>query len=272
MNQELLISSLPKKQQVAVIIPCFNEAKRLEARVFTDFIENHNEISFIFVNDGSLDQTIEILRQMAGHISGRIEIIDLPINLGKAEAVRQGINKAISTGFEFVGYLDADLATPLEEIPRLVNVFDRSPEVWLVMGSRVQLLGREIKRRPVRHYLGRIFATVVSIMLKLPVYDTQCGAKFFRNNPATRIVFSQKFVSRWIFDVEIIKRINFISASNNDTTPQNRIYEIPLDKWTEIAGSKLKPRNFLTAIVELFRIHRFEFSVDDVKLDNHLPW
>jgi glycosyltransferase involved in cell wall biosynthesis len=252
----------------AVVIPCYNESKRLQVEHFMDFIETHENIAFLFVNDGSQDNTIEILNRLSEHRSGRISALDLKNNQGKAEAVRQGMLHAFDSGFQYAGYLDADLATPLESIIEFEKLLNRMPEVWMVIGSRVQLLGREIRRKKTRHYLGRIFATVVSILLKLPVYDTQCGAKFFRNNAATRSVFQRKFVSRWIFDVEIIKHIRSIQVSNQNSIPAKRIYEMPLDKWQDIAGSKLKPRDFLKAFIELFQITRLDLTGEPVEIES----
>ncbi|MFM7592376.1 MAG: glycosyltransferase [Isosphaeraceae bacterium] len=256
-----------RRNECAIVVPCFNEARRIQRESFIEFVEHHDWVSLIFVNDGSRDDTLEILMQLAEHPSKRIHVVNLKENQGKGEAVRQGMQKAMADGFEFFGYLDADLATPLDAVPRLVGVFHQFPEFWMVIGSRVQLLGRVIKRKMIRHYLGRIFATVVSIILKLPVYDTQCGAKFFRNQAATELVFQRKFISRWIFDVEIIKHMISIKVSNRISEPGKRIYEMPLDRWEEIAGTKLRSRDFVRAFTELFKIYRLDFSQDTIETD-----
>jgi hypothetical protein len=117
----------------------------------------------------------------------------------------------------------------------------------------VRLLGRSIHRKAVRHYLGRAFATVVSLMLRLPIYDTQCGAKIFRITPDLRLVLASPFQSRWIFDVEILAR--FLTIYKNDTVHlSGLIYESPLRRWEDVAGSKVGSLDFFKAIGELVRI------------------
>ena len=123
----------------------------------------------------------------------------------------------------------------------------------MVFGARVKLLGRCVERRAVRHYLGRIFATFVSTMLNLPIYDTQCGAKLFRVTRSSDALFRAPFLSRWIFDVEIIARyLREVGAE----AAAKRIYEFPLMCWVDVAGSKLKPRDFVTSFVDVLRIRR----------------
>ncbi|KAK3287117.1 hypothetical protein CYMTET_5346 [Cymbomonas tetramitiformis] len=86
----------------------------------------------------------------------------------------------------------------------------------MVFGARVALLGRYIQRKASRHYLGRIFATLASLVLDVPIYDTQCGAKMFRVTPDLNTVLSQPFRSRWIFDVELIAR--FVALRKKSAT------------------------------------------------------
>ena len=115
-----------------------------------------------------------------------IEVIRLGHNRGKAEAVRAGLRAAVAGGASIVGYFDADLATPVTELERLLAVIDeaiRSSQA--VLASRVALLGHSIERKATRHYLGRLYATAASLALGVAVYDTQCGAKLFRRS-ATR--------------------------------------------------------------------------------------
>jgi hypothetical protein len=134
-----------------------------------------------------------------------------------------------------------------------VRLLDRQPHVQMVFGSRVKLLGRQIERRAIRHYAGRIFATVVSLMLELPIYDSQCGAKLFRLTPEARQVFATPFIARWVFDVEILARFLNLYAGNARRLA-DAIYEYPLEVWTDVAGSKLASVDCVAAARDLARI------------------
>src|SRR6202044_2784275 len=175
-------------------------------------------------------------------------------NGGKAEAVRSGMLAAIALeGIAVTGFWDADLATPLDVIPQLLAKLMEDPERQMIFGSRVRLLGHAIHRKLIRHYLGRCFATAVSIILELPIYDTQCGAKLLRVTPALRFILASPFQSRWIFDVEIIAR--FLAFHNGDRSfALQAIYENPLPRWEDVAGSKVRPSDFFVAFYELMKI------------------
>jgi glycosyltransferase involved in cell wall biosynthesis len=235
-----------------IVIPCFNEASRLRGAAMLDYVGRDSRCQFLFVNDGSTDATRDVLESLA-QSSERIAVLDLPQNRGKAEAVRRGVLEAARRGPKRIGYWDADLATPLEAIGDFQAVLDRSASVQMVLGSRVQLLGRAIRRRAVRHYLGRCFATAASMVLKLAVYDTQCGAKLFRATDEMLALFAEPFGSRWIFDVELLARLA-LSRRSRGQRSEDVLYELPLERWEDVAGSKVRPQHFVRAIMELAEI------------------
>lgn len=247
-------SSVAVPHWCTIVVPCYNEANRLESNKFLYFLLTHRvPIRFLFVNDGSSDETLPLLLLMRNKQPERISILDLPSNRGKAEAVRIGMLRG-QIGSSVIGFWDADLATPLDSIEKLLVHLDSNPAIEMVFGARVRLLGREINRRPLRHYLGRLFATAVSLSLQLPVYDTQCGAKLFRVTPELAEVLAVPFLSRWIFDVEIIAR--FLTAHPEPAYPHRAIYECPLDSWQDVPGSKVSLFDFLKSSIELLQIRR----------------
>jgi Glycosyltransferases involved in cell wall biogenesis len=243
-----------------IIIPCYNEEKRLDVPSFTAFTSQSHRITFLFVNDGSTDRTLPLLESLKASDPTRFTVLNLQQNQGKAEAVRQGVLAALDARPDYVGFWDADLATPLDTIPGFIDMAESRPELEMIIGSRVKLLGRRIERRRSRHYLGRVFATAVSAVLGLEVYDTQCGAKLFRASSLVKSLFQQPFHSRWIFDVEIIARLIRERRGKQLPQPERVIYEFPLTEWRDIPGSKLEYRDFLRAAWELFRIRSRYFS------------
>lgn len=244
------------KCSCTIVVPCYNEEQRFPVDQFVHFFSANPEICFVLVNDGSKDSTLAVLRSAAAGHEDQVEVLDQPVNRGKAEAVRMGMMHAMKRPeCQLAGFWDADLATPLEAIQELAAVLAVNPRLAMVFGSRVKLLGRQVERKAIRHYLGRVFATVVSIVLSLAIYDTQCGAKLFRVTPEVKAIFSKEFTSRWVFDVEIIAR--FIQQRGYDVAAvEDAIYEFPLMKWQDVAGSRLRPKDFFRAFFDLLRIHR----------------
>ncbi len=140
-----------------------------------------------------------------------------------------------------MGYWDADLATPLAAIRTFCSILDFRPDIDMVFGARVCLHGRAVTRKPIRHYLGRAFATAASLALGVHFYDTQCGAKLFRATPEVKAFFEKPFRSRWIFDVEIVARAIAARRGTGRPAIEQAIYEFPLHEWNDVAGSKLRP-------------------------------
>jgi dolichyl-phosphate beta-glucosyltransferase len=194
------------------------------------------------------------LQQLAGRAPERVEILSLSPNRGKAEAVRQGLLRALQqTDAGVVGYLDADLSTPVAEILRLLDIMDQSAAAQVVIGARISLLGSDIRRSAFRHYLGRVFATAASLLLKTRVYDTQCGAKLFRRSPALAAALGQPFLSRWSFDVELLGRL-LAGTPAVPPVDQRSFIEVPLHAWRDVPGSKLSFTAMTGALGELARI------------------
>jgi glycosyltransferase involved in cell wall biosynthesis len=241
-------------QKTAIIVPCYNEANRLKSEEFIGYSKKNKWVHFIFVNDGSNDGTLKIIDYMCLTNPDQMLYVTLKMNAGKAEAVRQGTLSVIDSDFSNIGYWDADLSTPLEVIDKLCSLLADKKYI-AAFGSRVRLLGHNIERKALRHYLGRIFATCASWVLKLPIYDTQCGAKIFKNNSKLKKVFSTPFAAKWIFDVEILARYGVILQKKGLGSLESFAVEYPLRKWTHIGESKVKALDFIIAIKELYRIY-----------------
>ena len=239
-----------------LVVPCFNEEARLDGRAFLDFTASLPTVRLLFVDDGSRDRTPEILDGLQAGASEAVDVIHLPANQGKAAAVREGVLAGLRRAPDLVGFWDADLSTPLSAVDDFLTFAAKRPEVDVMLGSRVALMGRDIRREAWRHYIGRVFATGVSLSLGLPVYDTQCGAKVLRANEALAAVFERPFHSPWIFDVEMIARYAALPAGPGEPARRDRIYELAVPQWHHVAGSKLRWTDFVRAVYELVYIHR----------------
>ena len=239
--------------KTCIVVPCYNEAGRLNAGEFLERARRQTDLHFLFVNDGSTDGTGGILDRLSRACPERIRHVTMERNRGKAEAVRRGFLDSFDSGFDVIGYWDADLATPLETIPRFCDLLEGG-EVDGVIGSRVRLLGRHIRRNLLRHYLGRVFATCASLAIGLRVYDTQCGAKVFRNSERLRQVFRTPFRVKWTFDVEILARFLLLERIFGGPATRDLFVEYPLERWDDVPGSKLKGRDFFRGAWEILKI------------------
>jgi dolichyl-phosphate beta-glucosyltransferase len=244
------MDSLPK---TIIIVPCYNEAKRLDIAAFKAAVTELPNLVFIFVNDGSQDDTARILDGLHLENPEQMQVHHLPGNQGKAGAVFSGFQLALPQDCERIGYWDADLATPLSAIADLSSSMSKF-QSDAILASRVQLLGREINRDRLRHFIGRVFATTVSIYLNLRIYDSQCGAKIFKKSPALEDVFRTPFTVGWIFDVELISRFIIASHKHKCFRSNRSIIEYPLFKWTDIGGSKISLKHYFIAIRDMTKL------------------
>ncbi len=224
------------------IIPFYNEEKRIDFSKFEEAFSN-KDIFFCLVDDGSKDNTLELLYNFKKQ-HNNIQVIKNKSNVGKAETIRLAMLELITDAeVEYVGFLDCDFATPFYEYARL-NKLIKEKEMEVVFGSRIKLYGKDIERNASRHYFSRIFTTIANILFSLEIYDTQCGCKIF-HKVLISDAFSKKFLSKWLFDIEIFTRL----FSKNKKV---RILEEGLYEWKEIGGSKIKITDFLKFPFELF--------------------
>lgn len=222
------------RYNLALVVPCYNEEKKLSISDYRAFL-NENPNSFVcFVNDGSNDETYTILKKLSSEFKRNTYVLSLTKNLGKGNAVREGVHYILQNiDITSIGYLDADLATPFNEISRLHNILISRSELDFVFGSRILTLGSTIKRKRSRHLIGRIIATCISSILNAKIYDTQCGAKVMTKQCAEH-VFHTPFLSRWLFDVEILQRIK---TKNNGL---EKTFEEPLKHWEDKGKSSVR--------------------------------
>ena len=240
--------------QTVLVIPCYNEAKRLNFKAFEELLRKEG-VELLFVDDGSTDFTSADLAQFCSQHSDRASLLTQPTNQGKATAVRKGLLKAVDKA-DIVGFADADLATPPEELFRLADLLNAAPKtVNVVIGSRIKRLGSIIDRSLMRHLCGRVFATFASLTLGVGVYDTQCGAKFFRNTASFRRALEKPFITRWIFDVELLGRL-IKEYDTTGTKGVDSILEVPLDIWIDVSGSKINFWTGVFSVLSLAKVYR----------------
>ena len=183
--------------ELALVVPCYNEAARLDPEAFLHFVTTHPGVQLVMVDDGSLDGTGEILERIRAAAPAAVTTLRHSPQPGQGRGgARRHARGAGAARQRSSGSSTPTWPTPLRAIDDFLAVLRDRPAVEFVLGSRVMLMGRDIKRKATRHYLGRVFATAVSHALDLPVYDTQCGAKMLRVNAATATLFDTPFRSR----------------------------------------------------------------------------
>jgi dolichyl-phosphate beta-glucosyltransferase len=249
-------------EHICIVIPCYNEAGRIPTGEIISFMELNPLVKVCLVNDCSADNTGSILQSIREHFPERVLIENHSRNKGKAESVRTGILSCLSYfQFKYIGYFDADLSTPLEECFRLKDSLATRESLEFSFGSRLMIIGSKIERKLYRHFFGRVIATFISNILGLKVYDTQCGAKLFTRELAEK-VFTDPFISTWLFDVEIFARIVHLAGRNK---VEEVMIETPLMTWVDKGGSKIELSYAIRVFIDLYRIKRKYFPKSEIR-------
>jgi glycosyltransferase involved in cell wall biosynthesis len=231
--------------RLALVIPFYNEEKRITVDSFTSFAINNRDILFVLVNDGSTDRTHEVLQTIHSDAGSNTEVVSLPKNIGKGNAIRAGMLKVLDYNIPFIAYIDGDLSTPFEEILRLYNYFSGADTI-AVLGSRLKKLDSYIKRSLFRHISGRLIATIIDSRFKIGCYDTQCSAKIFRRDPLQAVI-QKPFYTRWFFDVELLLRIR-------KKMGLLKALEVPLNTWEHKPGSKINALSVFSITKEIYML------------------
>jgi dolichyl-phosphate beta-glucosyltransferase len=224
------------------IIPAYNEAARIGATLekTLDYLGTQDwNAEIIVVNDGSRDNTVEIVRGFAEKHSA-LRLLENPGNRGKGYSVRNGV---LHANGRLLLFSDADLSSPIEEAQKLFAAISAGADI--AIGSRWVKSSLQTERQPLyRQLFGRIFNLMLRITLGLKFKDTQCGFKAFTRD-AAQTIFPLQRIERWGFDPELLylaKKFGF------------KVVEVPV-VWGHSGGTRISPlRDGTRMFLEMLRI------------------
>jgi len=211
---------------VSIVIPCFNEERRLPATIEAIhgfFHRRGTQFELIIVDDGSVDDTSKLVNDVTQTLTG-ITLIRHEKNTGKGFAVKAGVLRSLGSA---VLICDADLSTPIDEIDRLLPLLDEGCDI--VIGSRRMRDSNIVMKQPwYRQVMGKIYNMLVNSVLALGFRDTQCGFKLFKGDVA-RSLFAKSRINGFSFDAEIL----FMAKRQG-----LKVREMPVS-WSDSRGSKI---------------------------------
>jgi len=226
----------------SIIIPAYNESARLGStldRVLRYVSGEGWDAEIIVVNDGSRDNTADLVRQYSNDNPG-LRLLENPGNRGKGYSVRNGM---LNASGELLLFSDADLSAPIEEAPKLFLAINSGVDV--AIGSRWLRPELQTQRQSLlRQFYGRAFNIALRVVLGLNIRDTQCGFKAFTRAAAQKI-FLQQQIERWGFDPELL----YLARKS-----KMKIAEIPV-AWAHVEGTRISPlRDGLRMFAEVLKI------------------
>ncbi|WP_281989602.1 response regulator [Aquimarina aggregata] len=243
---------------VGVVIPCYNEETRILSKEFTDFTHSNLGYHLCFVNDGSTDNTLEVLKKLSEGREDNISVYNCEKNGGKGEAVRQGVlHLAKDPQLDYIGYLDADLSTDFKDFDDLVKTIESS-KFKIVSGSRMSRMGANITKESARKIISKTINLIIRNILSMSFNDTQCGAKIM-DREIVNEMFREKFITKWLFDVEIFMKMRKFYGKEKAIS---YICEQPLKRWIHADGSKLSMKDSVKIVGQLAQIaYHYNFKV-----------
>ncbi|MBS7332677.1 glycosyltransferase [Faecalibacter bovis] len=231
---------------IAIIIPCYNEELRLSKNNIQDLINGNKNIKIYFANDGSTDNTKNLIDEICAEIPNCYAIHFMQ-NEGKSKTIYKAVHQLNAQNqFDYIGYFDADFSTPSNELLKLIHQLEiHQPN--FIFASRIKTLNATINRKVHRHFIGRAILTIINIKHHLGIYDTQCGCKIFSKQMINE-AFKDKFFTTWLFDVEVFVRLKNKNLLNQGT-------EFPIKEWYDVEGSKLKFTHFFKIFKEIIILY-----------------
>ncbi len=244
------LNKIIQQRCVGVVIPCYNEEQRLSSDDFTDFVDQHSGYHLCFVNDGSTDKTLDVLNELRKGREEYVSVYSCEKNGGKAEAVRLGmLHMAGHSDLDYIGFLDADLSTDMRDFDALVDTIESS-QFKVVSGSRISRMGANITTESARKIISLTINLIIRKILGMEFKDTQCGAKIMEKE-IIEVAFNRKFLTRWLFDVEIFMRMKKHYGAE---VARGLICEQPLKRWIHADGSKLSMKDSVKIVFQLGQI------------------
>ncbi len=229
---------------LAVVIPCYNEANRLH-KSFFEIIKSTFDCDILVVDDGSTDSTNMILQDFAKEIPFRI--LTLPVNAGKALAMKKGLDLAISLKLDYVVFCDADGSLDIKDMRLLYSTIKNNPFVDCVSGARVPMSGWMVKRKNYRKRVGRIVATLIGLLTGFEIYDPMSPAKIYRMQSLIGI---DRYIpkTKWLGEVELLL---FLEEAHNKKI---NVLEVPLSTWFDANGGHIGFRSSLILLKDFIYI------------------
>lgn len=252
----MIKATATQNYSLSIVIPVYNEEKRIEKTLLELFRYqkiNKLKAEIVVVDDGSTDGTMSVLKKYIK----RIKIIPVSPNRGKGFAIKIGM---IAASGEKVLFMDADLATPLTEIEKII---EKSKFYDIVIGSR-KLKESKVQRNVLRNILGKAFGFISHLLVPLDCKDSQCGFKIFTKSAALNI-FNRSRINRWAFDIEVLYLASLLNY---------RVLEMPVS-WREVAGSKVKIfKDAFLMLRDLLKIRFFvlkgAYNINEFKKENYV--